>query len=71
MWWVAMGSTQGPKLANVFTCYFEKTWVESCPTHFKHVASRKYIDDTFLEKFKTYMNKQHKIIAFTSKIEKK
>ena len=65
------GFNTGTKVANVCTCYFEKTWVESCPTHFKHVASRKYINDTFLEKFKTYLNKQHKISAFTSKIEKK
>ena len=73
---VAMGSPLGPTLANLFMFHFEKIWLEHCPTQFKPVVYRRYVDDTFLlfrstehaEKFKRYL-KQHKNIAFTSEIE--
>ena len=74
---VATGSPLGPTLANVFMCHFENIWLENCPAHFKPIVYRRFVDDTFLlfqtkddvEKFKNYLNKQHKNIKFTSEIE--
>ena len=45
---VAMGSPLGPTLANVFLCYHEKIWLQNCPSEFKFVIYRRYVDDTFL-----------------------
>ena len=72
---VAMGSTLGPTLA-VFMCHFENTWLENCPSYFKPIVYRRFVDDTFLlfrskdhlEIFRNYLNKQHKNIKFTSAI---
>ena len=74
---VAMGSLLGPTLANVFLCYHEKNWLQNCPSEFKPVIYRRYVDDTFLlfhskhhiEKFQNYLNHQHKNIKFTSETE--
>ena len=74
---VAMGFPLGPTLGNVFLCYHEKIWLQNCPSEFKHVIYRRYVDDTFLlfcskhhiEKFQNYLNRQHKHIKFTSKTE--
>ena len=74
---VAMSSPLGPTLANLFMCHFEIVWLENCPTRFKPVVYRRYVDDTFLlfhstehvEKFKKYLNKQHKNIASSSEME--
>ena len=73
----AMGSPFGPTLANVFLCYHEKIWLQNCPSEFKPVIYRRYVDDTFLlfrskhhiEKFRNYLNRQHKNIKFTSETE--
>ena len=51
--------------------------MENCPSHFKPIVYRRFVDDTFLlfrskdhvEKFRNYLNKQHKNITFTSEIE--
>ena len=72
-----MGSPLGPTLANVFMCHFENIWLENCPSHFKAIVYRRFVDDTFLlfpsmnhvGKFRNYLNKQHKNIKFTSEIE--
>ena len=74
---VAIGSPLGPTLANVFMCHFESIWLENCPSHFKPIIYRRFVDDTSLlflskdhvEKFRNYLNKQHKNIKFTSEIE--
>ena len=74
---IVMGSPLRTTLANVFMCHFENTWLENCPSHFKPIVYRRFVDDTFLlfrskyhvEKFRNYLNKQHKNITFTSKIE--
>ena len=74
---VAMGSPLGPTLANVFLCYHEKIWLQNCPSEFKPVIYRRYVDYTFLlfrskhhiEKFQNYLNRQHKNIKFTSGTE--
>ena len=71
--WVPLG----PTLANVFMCHVENIWVEICPSHFKPIIYRRFLDDTFslfrskdhVEKFRNYLNKQHKNKKFTSEIE--
>ena len=45
---VQMGSPLKPMLANVFLCYHEKIWLQICPSEFKSVIYRRYVDDTFL-----------------------
>ena len=48
--------------------HHEIIWLENCPLHFKLTVYRQFVDDTFLlfrsmdhvEKFKNYLNKQHK-----------
>ena len=75
---VAMGSPLGPTLANVYMCHFENIWLGNYPAHYKPTVYRRFVDDTFLlfrtkyhvEKFKNYINKQHKNIKFTSEIQK-
>ena len=74
---VAIGSPLGSTLANVFLCYHEKIWLQNFPSQFKPVIYRRYVDDTFLlfrskhdiEKFRNYLNRQHKNIKFTSETE--
>ena len=74
---VAMGSPLGSTLANVFLCYHERIWLQNCPSEFKPVIYRRYVDGTFLlfrskhhiEKFRNYLNRQHKNIKFTSETE--
>ena len=74
---VAMFSTLGPTLANVFMYHFENIWLENRPSHFKPFVYRRFVDDTFLlirskahiAKLRNYLNKQHKNIKFTSQIE--
>ena len=74
---VAMGSLLGPTLANVFIYHFETIWLKNCPAHFKPIVYRRFVGDTFLlcrtmdhfEKFKNYLNKQHKNIKFKSESE--
>ena len=64
-------------LANVFLYYHEKNQLQSCPSEFKPVIYRHYIDDTFLlfcskhhlGKFRNYLNRQHENIRLTSEIE--
>ena len=72
-----MGSPLGPTLANVFLCYHKKIWLQNCPSESKPVIYRRYVDDTFLlfrskhhiEKFRNYLNRQHKNIKFNSETE--
>ena len=74
---VAMDSPLGPTLANVFLCYHEKILLQNCPSGFKAVTYRRYVEDTLLlfclkhhhEKFGNNSNRQHKNIRFTSETE--
>ncbi|XP_057312052.1 uncharacterized protein LOC130652847 [Hydractinia symbiolongicarpus] len=74
---VAMGSPLGPSLANAFLSHHEKTWLDNCPSSFKPVYYRRYVDDVFvlfsspshLPLFKDYLNRQHINISFTSECE--
>ena len=60
-----------------FFVIVKKIWLQNCPSQFKPVIYRRYVDDTFLlfrwnnhiEKFRNYLNRQHKHIKFTSEIE--
>ena len=69
---VGMGSPLGPTFANIFLCFYEQIWLENCPVEFKSVVYRRFVDDTFLlfrsyehiEKFRTYLNRQHPNIKF-------
>ena len=61
---VAIGSPLGHALANVFLCYHEKIWLNECPSQFKPVVYRHYVDNIFvlfkskehLKLFVSYMN---------------
>ena len=74
---VAMGSPLGPTLANIFLCYHEEIWLNKCPTQFKPVYYKRYVDDTFLlfkeedhiKKFDKYLNSRHINMRFTYEIE--
>ena len=74
---VAMGSPLCPTLANAFLCHYEKIWLNECPSQFKPVVYRCYVDDIFvlfkskehLKLFVNYMNSKHKNIKFTFETE--
>ena len=74
---VAMGSPLGPTLANVFLCYHEQQWLYDCPTAFKPIYYKRYVDDIFvllpesscLPSFKEYLNNKHPNMNFTSEEE--
>ena len=42
---VAMGLPLGPTLVNIFLCHYEKAWLNECPSQFKPVVYRRYVDD--------------------------
>ncbi|XP_027207342.2 uncharacterized protein [Penaeus vannamei] len=71
---VAMGSPLGPCSANTFLCYHEQAWLNNCPSNFKPIYYRRYMDDTFLlfsdpshiNPFISYLNSQHPNIRFAS-----
>ena len=73
---VAMDFSLGSTLANVFMYYFKSIWQENCPSHFKPNVCRRLVDYTFLkfrskddvDKFRNYLNKQHKNIKFRLEI---
>ena len=66
---VAMGTPLGPALANAFLCQCEKVWPNECPSQFKPVVCRRYIDIIFvlfksnkhLKIFVIYLNSKHNI----------
>ena len=74
---VGMGLPLGPTLANIFMCHFETQWINSCPTEFKPVAYKRYVDDTFIlfsqpshaQLFLGYLNSKHSNIKFTMESE--
>ena len=55
----------------------EKEWLGNCPSLFKPIAYRRYVDDIFvlfsykehLQPFADYMNKHHRCRKFTSETE--
>ena len=74
---LGMGLPLSPTLANIFLCFHEKNWLNCCPSEFKPVFYKRYMDDTCLlfrhedhiDKFKGYLNSRHTNIQFTSEKE--
>ena len=75
---VAMGSPLGPLFANIFMSFHEQKWLNNCPSFFKPLLYRRYVDDCFLlfrssdhvPLFLDYLNQQHANITFTPEIER-
>ena len=74
---VAMGSPLGPTLANTFLCFWENRWLDECPSEFKPILYRRYVDDCFLlfkdkshvPNFLQYLNNKHPNISYTVELE--
>ena len=74
---VAMGSPLGPLFANIFLSYHEKNWLDNCPTSFKPLYFRRYVDDCFIifrsqehvQPFLDYLNRKHENINFSCELE--
>ena len=74
---VAMGSPLGPTLANALLCHYEKLWLNKCPSQFKPVVYRRYVDNIsvmfrskeHLKLFVSYMNSKHNNTKFTFETE--
>ena len=70
----AMGSPLCPFFANIFMFFHEKSWLYNCPSAFKPLVYRRYVDDCFLlfkssdhvPLFLNYLNHQHPNISFTA-----
>ena len=67
---VAMGS-----LANIFMSFHEKSWLYNCPSSFKSLMYRRYVDDCFLlfrssDHVPLSLSYQHPNISFSSELEK-
>ena len=63
---VDMGSPLGPTLANAFLCHYEKEWLGNCPSHFKPIVYRRYVDDIFV----LFSSKEHLQIILLVILEK-
>ena len=74
---LGMGLPLGPTFANIFLAFHEKSWLETCPSEFKPVFFRRYVDDCFIlfssadhiPKFLSFLNSKHPNIKFTSEVE--
>ena len=74
---VLMGSLLGPTLTSAFICHYEQILLNECPSQFKPVVYRCYVDDIFvlfkckehLKLFVNYNNLKHKNIKFTFETE--
>ena len=72
-----MDSSLDPTLANAFLFHDEKILLNECPSQFKPVVYRGYVDDIFvmfkskehLKLLVNYMNSKHKNIKFTFETE--
>ena len=72
-----MGSPLAPNLANILMSVLEKGYLNSCPSEFKPVPYRRYVDDTFclfrnrdhVYSFLEYINRQHPTITCTYELE--
>ena len=74
---IAMGSPLGPTPAKAILCHYERKWLNECPSQFKPVVYKRYVDDVFvlfkskehLKLFVNYMNSKHRNIKFTFETE--
>ena len=72
-----MGSPLGPSFANIFMCALEQNFLSNCPSNYKPIFYRRFVDDTFcifqkrtqVECFLNYLNRQHPNIEFTQELE--
>ena len=72
-----MGSPLGPTPAKAILCHYERKWLNECPSQFKPVVYKRYVDDVFvlfkskehLKLFVNYMNSKHRNIKFTFETE--
>ena len=66
-------SPLGPSFANAFLCHHEKEWLQQCPSEFKPVYYRRYVDVVLfsspLPLFQVYLNSKHQNISFTTESE--
>ena len=73
---VAVASSLGPTIANLFLVYYKNMSLDICPLQFKPKYYLRYVDDIFLmfekedqedvlKKFLKYMNPRHQNITFT------
>ena len=61
---VVMGSPLGPIIAYVFVSFFEIKWLEQCPSEFKPVFCRRYVDYIFvLFKSAEHLSKIHAYLS--------
>ena len=71
-----MGSPLGPTLANIFMCALETRYLNECPSDFKPVLYRRFVDDPFclfenqehVNCFLEFINGFHPNINFTVKV---
>ena len=64
---VAMGSLLGPSFANIFMRALEQNFLPNCPSNYKPIFYRRFVDDTFcifqnrtqVECFLNYLNPQY------------
>ena len=62
-----MGSPIGPSLAAAFLAYHEQNWLDRCPSNYRSLYYRRYVDDMFvlfklsdhLKRFQNYLNSCH------------
>ena len=72
-----MGGCISPLLADIFLGHYEQTWLNNCPSEFKPIYFRRYVDDCFIlfrssthaKLFLDYLNSQHNAIHFTCEHE--
>ena len=75
---LGMGLPLGPTFANIFMCHYETKWLNDCPSSFRPLFYKRYIDDTFLlfsdeshcVQFFDYLNSKHDNIKFTMECER-
>ena len=74
---VAMSSSLGLTLANIFLCYHESNWQKDYLKDFKPAYYKRYVNDIFLlfnkpehaQFFLEFVNKEHKNMKFSIEIE--
>ena len=72
---VAMRSSLGPALANIFICSFKSKWLWDYPNDFKTVFYGRCVDNIFVtpdhaDKFKEYLSCKHLNIIFSIQKDK-
>ena len=74
---LSMGNPIAPALANIFMSHLEESFIAHCPTQFKPLFYKRYLDDTFVlfsrqdqaQSFFNFINNVHPNIQFTMEQE--